>query len=193
MRSQTSDIKQIEELNKEVIKQQRRLDNLYKALETGRIDIDDLAPRIRELRASIEGYRSQQLTLSQKLHEPIKPLTKRQLRAYVEDLRNLLAEGSIFEQKSFLESFIRRITVDGNSVVVTYTYPIKGGDGPSGNGGVLCSERLSTPGRTIIELFSRSWTTSKWLFDHGQQQFNSGSSVFQLLEESVGGNTCHFV
>ena len=38
--------------------------------------------------------------------------------------------------------------MDGNSVVVTYTYPIKGGNGSSGNGGVLCSERLSTPGRT---------------------------------------------
>jgi hypothetical protein len=54
-RLQTSDRKQIEEVNKETIKQQRRLDNLYKALETGKIGIDDLIPRIRELRAFIEG------------------------------------------------------------------------------------------------------------------------------------------
>jgi site-specific DNA recombinase len=78
--SQGSVKNQIGVLDKEIAKRQRKLDNLYRVPETGKIDIDDIAPRIKELRTSIEQCRGEQLGLAQKLHAPLKPLSKAQLR-----------------------------------------------------------------------------------------------------------------
>jgi chromosome segregation ATPase len=46
---------------------QKRLSNLYEALETGKLEIDDLAPRIRELRAQIEEMQDRKKELEDKL------------------------------------------------------------------------------------------------------------------------------
>jgi site-specific DNA recombinase len=44
--------------------------------------------------------------------------------AFVKDLRNLLAEGSLTERKSFVRSFIKEIKVTGNQVQIFYTIPL---------------------------------------------------------------------
>ena len=91
---------------------QRRLDRLYDALETGKFTFEDLAPRIYSHR-----YRQDQL---QAAHEDLEDLlSERQvnladlpdLGKYVEDLRALLQEGSLAEQKAFIRKFVQEIVV----------------------------------------------------------------------------------
>jgi len=137
--------KQIAMLDREIIKHERKLDNLYKVLESGKFDADDLAPRIKELRKSIADLRGQKQLLLTKPHRHIEPMTKSQIKAYVEDLSQLLSEGTILEQKGFIRSFIKRITVDDGKVTILYTYPIDNKLGGSGFEEVLGSALKSSP------------------------------------------------
>ena len=42
---------------------------------------------------------------------------------YVEDLHNLLKEGSLTERRAFIRSFIREIAVTGNEASLKYSMP----------------------------------------------------------------------
>ena len=44
--------------------------------------------------------------------------------SYVDDLNNLLKEGTPAERRAFIRSFIKEIRVTGNEAVLTYTIPI---------------------------------------------------------------------
>ena len=46
------------------------------------------------------------------------------VRDCVEDLKALLEESSIVEQKAFLKSFVERIEVDASEAKVIYTIPM---------------------------------------------------------------------
>ena len=46
------------------------------------------------------------------------------VRAYVEDLQNLLANSSLAERKTFIRSFVKEIKVTGDQVVLTYRLPL---------------------------------------------------------------------
>ena len=43
---------------------------------------------------------------------------------YVDDLHNLLKEGSLAERRAFIKSFIKEIRVTGNEAALAYTIPI---------------------------------------------------------------------
>ncbi len=96
----------------------RRLERLYDALETGKIQIADLAPRIQQLR-----LRRQQL--EQQLSDRRVELADAETVARsVSDLRNLLSESSLSERKSFVRSFVKEVKVTGDEVLLTYTIPM---------------------------------------------------------------------
>jgi hypothetical protein len=61
---------------------------------------------------------------------------------------SFLTEGSILERKSFIKSFIRRITVTNSEVTVRYTYPSVDINGRLRDCEVLYSERKSSPNAT---------------------------------------------
>ena len=46
------------------------------------------------------------------------------ITSYVEDLRNLLQEGTLAERKSFIKSFIKEIKVNGSVAELSYTIPL---------------------------------------------------------------------
>ena len=46
------------------------------------------------------------------------------MRAYVQDLRELLGSASIMEQKAFLKSFVKSVEVSSLEVKVNYTMPM---------------------------------------------------------------------
>jgi hypothetical protein len=114
----------VQNLEEETGKHRHTIDDLSAAMETAEVGIDDIAPRIKELRTQIGQYRDQQLSSSLNARQTIKPLTTNQLNAYVADLRALLVEGSIFERKSFIKSFVREIIVKDKQVTVIYMYPM---------------------------------------------------------------------
>ena len=46
------------------------------------------------------------------------------VRAYVEDLQNLLSNSSLAERKTFIWSFVKEIKVTGDQVLLTYMLPL---------------------------------------------------------------------
>ena len=102
-----------------------RLCKLYEALETGKLDMDDLAPRIKELKArQDELYGNRVLVEAETAVNGIQPINEALVKIYADDLRGLLEESDITERKAFLRSFVKRIEVDKERVTVHYTLPM---------------------------------------------------------------------
>jgi site-specific DNA recombinase len=102
-----------------------RLHKHYNALETGNLEVKDLAPRIKELKAQIDDMERKRLDLTESVQgAKVGLLEAPVVKAYVSDLKGLLSKGSIVEQKSFLRSFIKRVEVNLPQVVIDYTIPL---------------------------------------------------------------------
>ena len=117
-----------------------RLERLYDALETGKIELDDLSPRIRQLRKQQEQIQARKWELQALLADRQMELVDLGMIARcVDDLRNLLEESSIAERKSFIRSFVRQIKVTGGEVLLTYTMPLPPEGKSADEMTVLCS------------------------------------------------------
>ncbi len=117
-----------------------RLRRLYAALETGRLSVDDLAPRIKELRSQIHDLEAHKAQVESGLEGGLQ-VGASEIKFYVDDLQGLLEAGSMMERKSFLRSFIRQVVIpesrqgDMQRGTIEYTLPLA----PTG-------ERKSPPG-----------------------------------------------
>jgi hypothetical protein len=103
-----------------------RLDRLYGALETDQLSLEDVAPRIKELRLQLlelESWKEREAVSNEAIR-----LTREEITRCALDLQTIMASGSIRERKSFLRSFIRKVTIphqgnnDGGEI--EYTLPL---------------------------------------------------------------------
>ena len=102
-----------------------RLERLYDALETGKVCLDDLAPRIQQLRVRQEQLQSKKWGLEALLSDRRVDLADlKTITRYVADLRSLLEESSLAERKSFIRSFVKEVKVTGDEALLTYTMPL---------------------------------------------------------------------
>jgi hypothetical protein len=108
---------------------------LYDAIETGKVSLDDLAPRIRKLRAR-QG----------------------KLLARRNDLRHTLDEGLLIDRKAFIRSFVKEVTVSQQDVRLSYTLPLLPDGLTEESVGVLPIVRYGGPQCTIGRTFSLSFT-----------------------------------
>ncbi|MCJ7426528.1 MAG: recombinase family protein [Dehalococcoidales bacterium] len=126
-----------------------RLERLYDALETGQIQLADLAPRIQQLRHRHDQLQAARLELEQHLSDRrVELADKETVACYVSDLHNLLSESSLAEKKSFVRSFVKEVKVTGDSVLLTYTIPML----PTG----MTEEKL--PVLSIVHYGGPLWT-----------------------------------
>jgi site-specific DNA recombinase len=88
-----------------------RLDKLYVALETGHVDMADLGPRIKALRGQIESTEDHKRDILSTEAAPLR-FSGADVRRYVEDLRELMADGTIMERKSWLRTWVKRVSFD---------------------------------------------------------------------------------
>ncbi len=139
---------QLDRLDTEARSVEQKLARLYSALESGKVDIDDLAPRLKELRVmqiELEDKRAEALEeLDRTGDNLLNPLV---MDHYVEDLRSVLESSSFFECKSFLGSFIRRIDINKQQVGIEYTVPMPTCDGKTQTNEVLHVRGVGSPGR----------------------------------------------
>ena len=102
-----------------------RLERLYDVLETGKMELEDLAPRIRELRVKkdelLRTETEARLALDKGIVEQI---DAKQVMVYVKDLGRILEVGTAEERKEFLKSFVKRIFWRDPEVTVEYTLPV---------------------------------------------------------------------
>ena len=102
-----------------------RLEKLYDALETGKVELADLAPRIQQLRQRREQLHAARWESEQQLSDRRVELADAETVAQcVAGLRDLLNESSLAERKAFIRSFVKEVRVTGDEVLVTYTIPM---------------------------------------------------------------------
>jgi hypothetical protein len=113
-------------IDKQLADSIKRCAKLYNALETGKLDIEYLAPRIKELKDQIDFLKERRMEIIENIRtSKIKTLKSSEVKEYVSDLKNLLSNGTIIEQKSFIKSFVKRIEINLPKVIIDYTVPLK--------------------------------------------------------------------
>jgi site-specific DNA recombinase len=133
----------LDAINAQVNDVQARLSRLYDALETNKLSLDDLAPRIKDLRSRQDELTRSRLWLeAEQGTRKARHLDARTVKAYAEDLKRLLEEGRVPESKSFLRSFIKRIEIDGGSARIDYVVPVPPDRGKTESVGVLSMANL---------------------------------------------------
>jgi len=105
-----------------------RLERLYDALETGTLQLADLAPRIKELRQRQEQLQVSRQELEMLLSDRRVELADlKTVTQYVADLHNLLNDSTLTERKSFIKSFVSEVRVTGTEVLLAYNLPVSEG------------------------------------------------------------------
>ena len=112
-------------INEVLAEKLNRRAKLYEGIETGSVELKDIGSRLKELNQEIANFEGQKAELIKK-HDNGEEQTipEEYLRPFVEDLRDLLLEGSIVERRGFIRSFIKKIDVDYPLATVEYTVPL---------------------------------------------------------------------
>ena len=98
-----------------------RLEHLYDAIETGKIGLDDLAVRIRELRNQQEQLQARRIAIETQLSDrKVELADMTTLSGSLNDLHALLNGGTLIERRSFIRSFVKDVSVSGNQGIINY-------------------------------------------------------------------------
>ena len=139
---------QLSEIDEQLVKVERKLTKLYAALESGKVDIDDLAPRLKELRTQQRQLQGKRGELQDRISYDTTPVTDlAAITEYVSDLRGLLGSASFTEQKAFLRSFVQRVEFSPPQVTIHYTIPLPPHHGLTSTREVLRINKVGSAGR----------------------------------------------
>jgi chromosome segregation ATPase len=131
-----------------------RLSKLYDALETGKLGLDDLAPRIKELKTRLDELGKAKVQLEAEMAtQGATHVNAEIVKSYAEDLKSLLKEADITESKAFLRSFIKRIEINNNQAVIHYNLPLPPHRADMQTAGVLPIDTPGGAGVTIGRTF----------------------------------------
>jgi site-specific DNA recombinase len=131
----------------------QRLDNLYNIIESGKIEMDLIKPRLLELKQQRDRLVARKAELETLLSQRKIELADRDLVGrYVEDLRNFLGSSELPSRKAFIKGFVKEIKVTGNEGHIYYNFPIP----PDG-----CEEeKFGVP--SIVRYGGRSWSRTTY-------------------------------
>ena len=102
-----------------------RLERLYDAIETGKLNLDDVVVRIRDLRQRQEQLQARRIEIESQMSDRTVELADLEtVSCYVDDLHYLLKEGTLAERRAFIRSFIKEVRVTGNEATLSYLMPI---------------------------------------------------------------------
>lgn len=102
-----------------------RLSRLYDALETGKLGLDDLAPRIKELKLRQDELTNVRVqTEADLVVGGVQHVDVEMVKSYARDLKNLLEDADFTQSKVFLRSFVKRMVIDGDKVRIEYHLPM---------------------------------------------------------------------
>lgn len=114
------------ELLTEVIEDKTaRRKKLYEGIETSMLNLPDVAPRLRELNQEISDLEQQKAKIieTHQNGDGLK-IAEEKIKPYIDDLQEMLTEGSIAERRGFIRSFIKTISVDYPQLKLEYSLPI---------------------------------------------------------------------
>jgi site-specific DNA recombinase len=124
----------------------RKLDNLYRAIEDGALDLSILAPRIREVKAQVDVLSAKRDALANAGTPDVRLADDATITRYVDRLHAALDPGSAITQQGILGSWISRIEADETDLTARFTRPPRD-DSPAGGcrGPSPASERSERP------------------------------------------------
>jgi len=129
-----------------------RLSRLYDALETGKLGLDDLAGRIKELKSRQDELNATRVQIeADMVVRNVELVDLEMVKTYAQDLKVLLQEAEFTERKSFLRSFIKRIEINEKQAVVHYNLPIPRDKKMKGEKEVLPIDTLGGPSESIAQ------------------------------------------
>ena len=112
-------------INSELSDVDTRLENLYQALETQRLPIEVLSPRILSLKSRqdqlVAAREEAEFQLEQRRAELP---TSKEIKGYVADFREFLMQGTFPERKTLIRNFVQGIEIVEDEAVLTYTIPM---------------------------------------------------------------------
>ena len=140
----------------------RRLRRNYDALESGLLDLEELAPRIRELRADLREAERHRDGVAQRVREgEASAVTLEAVVPYARKLRETLQIGTFKERKEFVAGIVSQVRVGRESVELDYRLPLPEVETGEGLSPVLQSVALCGGGgnRTRVRNGRRSAST----------------------------------
>ena len=115
----------IANIESEMQEVESRLARLYDVVESGKLDLNDLAPRIKELRAKQDELSKARVVAEAEMNlQGCQQLDAKAVSAYATDLRNILEESEVAQRKAFLRSFVKKIVVDKEKARLYYKLPV---------------------------------------------------------------------
>ena len=130
-----------------------RLERLYDAIETGKLNLDDIVVRIRELRQRQEQLQAKRIEIENQMSDRKVELADLEtISCYVDNLHDLLKEGSLTEKRTFIRSFIKEVRVTGNEATLNYTMPLSSKGASEEKVGVPPIVQYGGPWGTVPEL-----------------------------------------
>ncbi len=100
------------------------MERLYDAIETGKVNLDELVPRIRELQVRQEQLHSRRVEIESQISDKKVELADLEtIYSDVDDLHSLLKEGTLIEKRSFIRSFIKLVEVKDDKAELKYSMP----------------------------------------------------------------------
>jgi site-specific DNA recombinase len=116
--------KELELISHNINEVNQRLERLYDVVETGKLNLDDVIARIRDLQKRQQDLQSRRIEIESMMSDKRVELTDLEtIFNYVEDLHGLLRNGTLTERKAFIKSFVKDIKVTGNEAVLSYSMP----------------------------------------------------------------------
>jgi len=109
----------------------RKLDNLYRAIEDGGIELSVLAPRIRTVKAQVDDLTTARDALVTAGTPVLRLADEATIGRYVARLHQTLATGSANAQRTILRAWVARIDARGTDLTVTFTLPPDVGTEPN--------------------------------------------------------------
>jgi len=126
---------------------------LYDALESGKLDLNDLAPGIKELRAKQDELsKARVIAEAEMTLQGYQQLDLDAVRSYVVDPWNILDESEVAQRKAFLRSFVKKIVVEKERVKLYYNLPVPPDGRKTDTVRVLPIDTPSGPWGTVPEL-----------------------------------------
>ena len=111
-------------IDAEVADLNARLQRLYDTLETEKIALEDLAPRIRELRTRESELQGVRVQTEAEMTAEVGRVDSEQVATYAQDMAGLLRGSDLMESKRFIRSFVKRISVGSKSGSIEYSLPM---------------------------------------------------------------------
>jgi hypothetical protein len=143
----------LDDIDLELEEVRSRLAKLYDVLETGKLSLDDLAPRIKELKGKQDSLMKTRVqTEADMVLEGVQHINAEAVKAYAQDLRSLLEDGDFIQSKAFLRSFVKKIIIDGDKAKIQYHLPMPPDGKRTQEEEVLPINTLGGPFGTVPEL-----------------------------------------